>query len=618
MKLKTIISLICLSMSMFFLWGCSQLSNLLSGNDANASSTTSKTIYDVKVKVIANKNLSVVTQGDWKIEGTSYSGTISSEGYIVVTDVKPGDYKLRVVSSGYVTANMSLALPEIMLDQEAIFIGGGDHYYNKSYLKSLILYSATTTLNITVYKGELLASNAVVDITWGSTSNIDFPQTYITDASGNIKIVNVPSDITDAAISVRPYDSNNDGIDEYNTTSVTDINLLRNQTVSVNVVLERNLGSTAIIRETNLGEIISGGSISAPRLTGNKAYFIFSQLMDTSSANTRITVQDNSSNAIPFTYEWVTPIRLEVTVASTYLNTGKTYSIGIIAFTTNSKKFNQTFSSIDWVIDRVGDIFSNVTATPSNLIIAPNMVDYNSTSLDLSWQGVANSGGYYIYAKNNTSQTKYLYVGKATAPVNDTSTANLGYNLDLTGTVFTPLKETKFSSYFAGQSLTFCVVPVNAANKVPDDTNYPSVTVSDNKSPEADTVYLNNSAFVPNGGVSADNTAITYKATTIQFQINFSEPVSSFPTISFSDTDTSNVTYNVVLSASSGKWYWLSGNDNKKAVYTIEVPAGKYAKGDLVTFDFTSIKDWSGNSIVKIATPAGGGVSGLTATANVQ
>jgi hypothetical protein len=600
--------------------GCAKLLE-----DADRIMPEYKSLFSVIYTVKAYDSNTPVTGGSWRILGTQKSGSISSDGTFIASDLTEGRYTVQVWADNYavsseailIAANAMNGTAQVQLQETANQLN-----------EAISLYPTNATADIKIYKGVNggLATRVAAHISFlgldgetvylnpartGGFTTMSVTPRITAVATGNTVISGAPA-YTYIYVDSLPYDSNMDGKYEYRATNIEQLLLPWSQTGDVPVVL--NLDSSDMltpgypnnkfyVEQTNI-------DVDNSRITGDTVYFIFTDDMntemyrDTDYPLITVSLQDGSSNDEPVTFNWVTARRLEISpIADELDRSDNGYDLMFTVHAADGRKQSFNYMNYNWDVTRVSPVME-VSDYITNLMFNPatTTVNFNDHVLPIQWDALVGADSYDVYIKDNHMNSSWLYYSNVSN--NDD---------DVTGSVSTTVTlPAKFDYYdddtdstapfMNGVTVSITVVPHNWATPNMMDSSVPMISISDVTGPQVVTANAGQDLGTGDAGDNSGGTVVSY----LYFKVKFTTPegtaepimISNPPTIAFEAPAGA-------VQAANCVWHWgpVNGSDDTdrtQGYYKAAVSAGvdsTLGGTQRWKFVYTNVTDTNGNSV---------------------
>ncbi len=553
-----------LILMMMACWGCNQ------EEITNVYITEEPPSFTVSGRVTSLPDITPIAGASYTVMPGNISGTCDENGYLELTNIPPGDSRIMISAPGHSTSIVELNLS----------VPYGKANYNE--YRNFYLMENTCSMNLTVFSqatGETMTDVPVYVysvehlIQGHSIDRESIHVSGVTDENGQVTLTGLP--VSRVYFSIDAHDIDGDGEYDYGAMTSSFV-LTADETTPGHMVLPPYTGNFPEIIVNNLPTSY-GESLSAPSL-----FFIFSVPMDTELNATNTTLyQDNSPyQEIPVNAVWSSPIRLVVTPNESLANPMMDYNFNVTVRSEDGQSLTRSWPHFYWLSDGVSSDGDCEEFVNDLLAVNPlgEEVDFDTRTFQLSWSAVSCAGGYRIYARDDRNNTQWLFLGEnptdfETGTVTETVTLPSSFDRYNVDSIQTP---------FAGTEVSFCVVPLDAADSTPGGS-HGMVVVRDERVPTIMGVIQH--------GTSNNDTGITQS---IQFNVYFSEYISPSvedPVIEIAEMGGDDA---FALDPATATWVWNAGRMSGQFVF--EIADGVNASGDEYRVVITDLADLSGNS----------------------
>jgi hypothetical protein len=488
------------------------------------------------------------------------SATTDASGAYALTGLSAGAlYEVRFAKVGYVARFGNALIPDQFGDAGTVYPRGNGVV---EFDMEMALADATVQ-GIVILKDAAPAPGAVltVDLT---SSGYDLVVQKTAGADGSFSFTGLPGTLGGLPIRIvsAPYTSTGSALPEYGVVTVSATTYPATTTRA-----DVDLRTAALGLALVYSDVDAGVHALTPALT-----FTFNNglaLTYTSATLTDLTAAQTLPTALSLdTTGAVLTVGTVGTPAPAFVDQHQ-YQVTVRAMSASDKLATVTRSFL-----ASGSAFTVPPPVTNLAITSPANVDYNTTTLGLSWSASLGAATYAVYARDTGRNTGYVLVKSVAAPVTSTVTTSV----TLPAAFDSIVGDAAQTPFGGGTAVTLVVVPIDADGASGAFTTQTSTIASDKTSP---------AVAVVSASPTPDNAGgATPKA--VRLTIAFSEPMDKTvtPTLTLSN-------FSPTFTPTFANWAWLNGTS---VSVDFEVPAATSAAGALLTVG--GAKDASGNALV--------------------
>jgi 5-hydroxyisourate hydrolase-like protein (transthyretin family) len=393
--------------------------------------------------------------------------------------------------------------------------------------------------------------------------NYDLVLETETAADGTFEFAGLPATPTgvQVRVTVWPIDENGDGVPDYNYQQ-TDFTAFPDVTTRADIDMRNTAqGLTLVVSDMDDGIHAATGTLN---MTFNRA-------LDLSRTTVNLTYVDTGSTIATGNKLEEDGRKLVITPSGASLTPGKSYRLEVTPRALNgaTNYYSRSFQ-----------VLGGASAAPlpavTNLVVTPNVVNYNTRTFTLTWSAITAAASYRIYARDTRNNQAYVWISSLGA------TPSPSRSLSLSTTLFDYYPGDGVTTPFAfGVKVDFAVVGVDAAGNFADPATATPVRLADTTVPSVNSTSLTLTGTA--NSANANNSA-GVEPKKVDLNVNFSEyiPLESAPTISLPPGLTAT---------------WELNPDMLRGRFIISIPVGQNASSG--SYSITAAKDGSGNTMTQ-------------------
>jgi hypothetical protein len=524
-------------------------------------------------RVLSIPGEATVQGATFRLEGTTITGTSDSQGVINIAGLTEGSYQLSVSASDHAATRLRFEVAGGGATSGPIHLQRDVYLAQKTGRLRMSLVVAATGqpaggANVEL-KDWTLPSGYPYQASDQEVDDPSVPRQVIADSSGVVELSGLPA--TTGYVTVQPYDSNGDGLPEC-TEFGTSVILRPNAVVERLVFLSRDYSSVDVVSSN-----LNGGTLTDPEI-----FLVYSAVMDTLRQSTQVALtKQYSDTPVPVFFFWASRFRLVIRPTVSVEQGYYRVQVSTRSAAGLPHSWSTNFNWTPGVDPPAGSCSSPVT--DFRLSPTADPIDFNSVDVPLEWSALACAGGYRVYARDDRNNPDWVLV--QTEPTDyDAGTITTTCRLPDNSTAsFDRYRIDGIQTPFAGITVTFCVVPIKAANQRPGGS-HATLSVSDVVAPRLTSLYQVGSGRNDTG-----------RSMTLSFRPGLSEFVDPSVAAPSLEIKEAGGDANYTLNPAEGVWRWDAGRSGGEFSFTLS--DGVDASGDSVRVVWNGLKDLSGNAV---------------------